>query len=389
MSRESFGTIVFVHGTGVRLKDYQVGFTKAEAAARRQQIPATFLECAWGDALGVQFDALSLPGEPSQAQMDAEGEDFARWSWLFADPLTELDKLTIRTEGKEDEGGWGGKPKWLVIWRRIEAYEPSPDLLALLDRGALRALWPDAWTRIVTLSDIPRLAFERSVGELPEARHALARALVAQLHVSAVAQGEDGPSRDLRGSLVSRLVLDWGGDVLAPSGFFSRLLKRTATSLLRRHRYEVSTAIARPMGDILLYQNAANGIKIREFIRAKIASAEPPVTVVAHSLGGIASFDLLAMDPTVTVDRLVTVGSQVPLLHELGALASLKAGAQPRDGFPRWLNVYDPDDFLSYYASRVFRGKVTDYLAESGQPFPDSHSAYFGNEAVWKQIRDF
>ena len=258
----------------------------------------------------------------------------------------------------------------------------------LLERGRLADLWPDAWSRIVVVSDIPRLAFERSVGELPQAREALAYAVVAQLHVDAAAAGRAGPSRALRTSLVSRLVHDWGGEVLAPSDFLTRLIKRTATRMLRHHRQDISTAVALPIGDILLYQSEARGRKIRDFIRATLVNAAPPVTVVAHSLGGIACFDLLAGDSSIAVDRLVTVGSQVPLLYELGALGSLQPDDQPREGFPRWLNVYDPDDFLSYIAAGLF-DKVEDYPASSGQPFPDSHSAYFGNEAVWKAIRDF
>jgi hypothetical protein len=159
---------------------------------------------------------------PSQQQVEQEGEDFARWSWLLYDPLSELDKLTIRGDVAAGDQEWGGKPKWLSMWQAIAAYKPTDDLIALLERAGLRALWPDAWTRIVELSDIPRLAFERSVSELPEARAALARAVVAQLHVSATANGRIGPSRVLRDNLIARLVHDWGGDVLGPSDFFQR-----------------------------------------------------------------------------------------------------------------------------------------------------------------------
>jgi hypothetical protein len=45
---------------------------------------------------------------------------------------------------------------------------------------------------------------------------------------------------------------------------------------------------------------------------------------MVHSLGGIACFDMLALPDPPEVARLVTAGSQSPLLYELGALASLK-----------------------------------------------------------------
>ena len=46
-------------------------------------------------------------------------------------------------------------------------------------------------------------------------------------------------------------------------------------------------------GDILLYQS--RGHDIRAFIEEKLQHAEPPVTIVAHSLGGIACVDLLVL----------------------------------------------------------------------------------------------
>jgi pimeloyl-ACP methyl ester carboxylesterase len=110
------------------------------------------------------------------------------------------------------------------------------------------------------------------------------------------------------------------------------------------------------------------------------------VTVIAHSLGGIASFDLLAGADAPEVARLVTVGSQSPLMYEIGALPSLKRPTCLPAKFPPWLNIYDRDDFLSFSAKRLFPG-VDDFDAELGQPFPDSHSAYFDSERVWNKIR--
>jgi len=158
------------------------------------------------------------------------------------------------------------------------------------------------------------------------------------------------------------------------------LFKRTVTPLLRHYRAGLSVGAALPVGDILLYQSRGN--EIRDFIRRKIEAAEPPVAVVAHSLGGIACVDLLALPNPPTVSHLVTAGSQAPLLFELGALLSLKPDptqAPPYrlpSGFPQWLNIYDRNDFLSYIGEPLLVG-IKDEEFESGQPFPDSHSAYF------------
>ena len=48
------GTIVFVHGTGVRLRDYHRGFEHAKTVAATAGISGSFLKCAWGDPFGVE-----------------------------------------------------------------------------------------------------------------------------------------------------------------------------------------------------------------------------------------------------------------------------------------------------------------------------------------------
>ena len=384
----SQGTILFVHGTGVRLKSYREGFDDAAARAQQAGIAAPLVACAWGDPLGVEFEGLSLPDPPSEAQLKRDGEDFAQWSWLFADPLFELDKLTIRAapDAQQPRPRPGAKSPWQALWGAISAYQPSDDLTQLLRRGGLEPLWAPAWSAVIVLSDIPPLAFERSAHELPEASQALARALVAQLHVEALARSLPGPSRTLRELLVKQLLTDWKQKVLARSGFFASMFKRLATSALRRHRNDFSDAAALPLGDILLYQS--RGQEIRDFIRGKIGKAQGPVTLLAHSLGGIACFDLLAMPDPPPVARLITVGSQSPFFYELGALTSLKPPQRLPQGFPPWLNVFDRNDFLSYFAGRLFE-EAKDMEVDSGQPFPDSHSAYFSNDEVWGAVRDF
>ena len=302
------GTILFVHGTGVRLPKFRAAVEVAKKAAAAAGIGAGFAECAWGDPLGVEFQGLSLPDPPSEERLREEAEDFARWSWLFDDPLFELDKLTIRdASGTPPKGPPGRKPEWLALWEKIRAYGPSQELALLLERGGLRELWPAAWAAVAG-SEVTRLAFERSAHELPVASRALARAVLAELHVRAVDSGHPGPTRVLRDSLVERMLNDWDQVVFAPSDFFVNMFKRAATRSLRRHRGSLSDAAMLPIGDILLYQ--ARGAEVREFIRSKVAAAEPPVTIVAHSLGGIACFDVLALPDPPEVAHLVTVGSQ-------------------------------------------------------------------------------
>ena len=119
----SRGTIVFVHGTGVRFKDYQRGFDNAKKCAQQAGISADFEECAWGDPLGVEFVGLSLPDLPASAQNGQPGEDFARWYCLYADPLFELNLLTIRdTSTSLPPPLPCRQPEWELAWEGIAAY---------------------------------------------------------------------------------------------------------------------------------------------------------------------------------------------------------------------------------------------------------------------------
>lgn len=381
------GSIIFVHGTGVRLATFASALNQAEENAAWAGIDCKLIACAWGDSLGIEFEGLSLPNRPSDKELATQGEDFARWAALYADPLFELDKLGIRDPSAKPVLLLPGtKAEWEQTWDRVIAYVPSVDMTLLLQRaGSDRALWQQAWTALC-LSAVAKTAFKHSAHELPEAAHAFARAAVARLHQDLVAQGRPGPSRVLRDAMVLRLVTDWGMVTQGVSTFFWNSIKRLATPLIERHRYGLSSAIAPAIGDILLYQ--AHGEQIRALIREKIESAPGPVTLVAHSLGGIACVDLLALPNPPKVHRLVTVGSQAPLLYEIGALKSLKPKQPLPDGFPSWLNIYDRNDMLSYVGGRLFAA-VRDVEVESGQPFPDSHSAYFANQAVWAEIHAF
>jgi len=387
------GSIVFIHGTGVRLHSYKSDFENVRKIAQSVGIQDQFIPCAWGDPLGVDFQGKSLPGslansDQERAEIERQQQDDNQWKWLFDAPLFELDQFTNPDQDASTEFlPPGSKSKGQEAWDSIRAYQPSLELIGILDRANLKDHWPAAWNEIVD-SPIAKEAFEASSHEIPEVCRALARALVAQLHGIAVSSGMPGPYRSVRVKLVERLVEDWGQKTLGFGSIVWDLVSRLGTPLLRSYRDSISNLSALAIGDVLLYQT--RGQEIRDFIRAKIESKDtkPPVTLVAHSLGGIACVDLLAMPDPPKVSKLITAGSQSPFLYELGALASLRPGEPLPVGFPPWLNFYDRNDFLSYIA-KPFWPEVIDHEVRSGQPFPDSHGAYFGNEDVWTKIREF
>jgi hypothetical protein len=104
-------------------------------------------------------------------------------------------------------------------------------------------------------------------------------------------------------------------------------------------------------------------------------------------LGGIACVDLLVEQSLPQVVHLVTVGSQAPFMYEINALCSLEFGQPLPDHFPKWLNIYDLRDFLSYKGSKIFP-KVKDEEVISKQPFPRSHSADWENDRTWECIME-
>jgi pimeloyl-ACP methyl ester carboxylesterase len=186
---------------------------------------------------------------------------------------------------------------------------------------------------------------------------------------------------DELGGVEKGLVPDW------VKARFKGMALRWATDKARRERDVLFNAAYPAAGDILLYQS--DGQAIRDFIGARIDACEGDVVVMAHSLGGIACVDLLVQQPRPRVKALVTFGSQAPLLYELGALRSLKPPGQLPNTFPRrWINVYDRDDLLSYLAAPIFKPVAKDLQARSGQPFPDSHSAYWDQRDVWERLAE-
>jgi len=387
-------TLLFVHGTGVRKASFFATFAIIQDACRLYDVPCMVAPCLWGDELGAADPVLSLPhaaaqtaAEPAQWTADQE---FARWELLYKDPLFELRLLKQRP-------GDGPIPSGIPrpdreLWKRIRDYRPSIALLELLAAWRLEGYWESARERVV-VDDPTGDVLDSAPDEIGEPGQAVARAMVASMLQSAIEDGGSLPDGRLRDRMVDLLIGEWGARVAGIGtfllGFFGDAVATISTPIVRWKRSQISMAAAPAAGDVLLYQ--ARGEKIRQYIRRSAESLDTDVVLLAHSLGGIACVDLLAMEEVRSVRQLITVGSQAPLLHEIGALRGLepKTKALPAH-FPDWLNIYDPYDFLSYLAAPVFASpKVKDRRVDSGQPFPHSHSAYWANRDTWQAIRAF
>jgi hypothetical protein len=383
-------TLLFVHGTGVRKKQYAETYEEIRKAVVRHQLPVELRGCFWGDTHGARLNAggASVPGYTESAGgagVTAQDEALALWAVLYTDPWYELrllrnyphERLAVRL---------GAETPADRLRAAVDGFEPSDRLLDDLDdaglvrqfRTALAELcsWPELGQALVTAGPDPL-----------EHRQAIARALIA--HTLVAARDEERPALagERRDALTERLTNELQGYGLGLKDFTRRQITGLVTGHVRRRRGSLTDAAFPFAGDVLRF--LAHGDGVRDFVRSSIEDAPGDVWLLAHSLGGMICADLLIREAHPRVRGLITVGSQMPFLYEIGAFPGLAYPEPLPAGFPPWLNVYDLRDPLSYIGGGVLGPAVRDVAVDNGQPFPDSHSAYWTNRAMWAAVAAF
>ncbi|MFG0611596.1 hypothetical protein [Delftia sp. WSY_14] len=383
-------TVLFVHGTGVRKASYESSAARI-AEGLRNVAPAVRLEsCLWGDTHGARLalGGASIP-EFSLAPVAGASADqvVALWELLARDPFFELRELTASVaRGLEPPAE---KERKAALLTALGTLADDAGVLDALKGRALVVQWRESVAAVVE-ADARKEAMAAAARVDTTLRLALSRALVAELQQRLMDDNVAVLPVELRDSLVEQCldrlggrdlggVRDWVASKLIGLGL------RWTTAKARRERDALFTMASPTAGDVMLYQ--ARGAEIREFIAKRIGDCGDDVAVLAHSLGGIACVDLLVERHMPQVKLLVTAGSQAPFMYEIGALCSLRFGQPLPAHFPaRWLNFYDCNDLLSYTASKVFVGRATDHEVVSGQPFPQSHSAYWDAPTLWQKL---
>jgi hypothetical protein len=163
------GTILLVHGTGVRLAGSERNLEIAQATAGDCSVDRPLVGCDWGDLFGVEFEGLSLPDAPSAGGKD-EDADFAQWIWILDDPLLELSMLTIPDSATKiktlfTKADGTSRPEGLAL---AQAYKPGLEFEQLLVRGGLADVWIPARARILG-DPVTKRAFDASRREVHEA----------------------------------------------------------------------------------------------------------------------------------------------------------------------------------------------------------------------------
>jgi hypothetical protein len=391
-------SVIFVHGTGGRQKDYANTFEKIKKALQDSKPDTKLISCLWGDSLGAKLnaDGASIPSyDEAQGgkKLTSEEENIHLWEALYKDPFYEIRLLGLRslqaqnsipgklTASQELKGRVAALPRDSVLQTKLDALEFGTVFIQACEAiaGSESQVFGGLLKTAARPLDADYAAIARAIvamsGLLYEKREWSLNPLIdEQLRNKAV----DAIFQVLSNLETSRgVITDWVTGQLFSLG----------TSAVKRKRGAISDGAYPFAGDIMVYQ--AKGKKIRDYIRKQIELVETPVVLLAHSLGGIACVDLLIEeDLRDRVKLLITVGSQAPFLYEIDALPSLNFGEPLPEHFPQWLNIYDLRDFLSYIGGEVFPGKVKDVKVDNKQPFPEAHGAYWANKETWKAIEE-
>ncbi|WP_082940069.1 hypothetical protein [Mycolicibacterium peregrinum] len=184
-------------------------------------------------------------------------------------------------------------------------------------------------------------------------------------------------------------------------GAAGRLAGSVAVDLLRP---SVNRSVSTFLGDIFVYLRQRESLGANAAIAKCVADGleqaasarnadDSQLVVIAHSMGGNITYDLLSKLRTdLSCDVLVTVGSQVGVFAELGLFESVKPPTNPAtDRVPklpnvgRWINVFDPNDILGFATEGIFDG-VKDYQYSTGKGAFAAHSTYFVRPSFYDRL---
>ena len=111
--------------------------------------------------------------------------------------------------------------------------------------------------------------------------------------------------------------------------------------------------------------------------------------VIGHSMGGVILCDIVTCyGKDIPIDVLITVGSQFPLFADLQMFPGItgkKHPIQKPENVERWINIFDPHDFLGYPASHIFEG-VEDFHIPTYSLGGSAHANYFNRRSFYFQL---
>lgn len=389
-------TLLFVHGTGARENSYAGALRAIREKVADLGRGWAVQGCYWGSEYGASTAEASVPAYQEtggDGPLSPEEQQIALWSILYTDPYYELRLLRLRPQAAAVPGLQPSQQ----LQQQVATYRPNPET-----RGFFAALHLDESlsesVREIATSSALAAASTTASPDLTEHRYAVARAIVAATLVRAASAGTPQVSAWMRDRLVESIAKDLAPHTpLGPSEWLRDvgvyIGSRVGTQLLLPRRGDVTDAAAPMAGDILRF--LARPTEVEGYLATFIGDITDDVYLLGHSLGGIICVDLLARDVAPNVKGLITVGSQAPFFYEIGALPALQPGQPLPPTMPPWLNVFDRADVLAYIGERIFnvggeeKPRVIDLEVTSGQPFPQSHGAYWHSTKLWDAMATF
>ncbi|MFF4103301.1 hypothetical protein [Streptomyces sp. NPDC001903] len=377
--------MLFVHGTGVREVSYKETFAAVRTRLDEIQPGLEVRGCFWGREQGASMalDGASVPryrqSRGGTADDDAEIEV---WGVLYGDPWYELRLLGLAPAPSSSLGF--GLPASEEFLADVTEYDPAPEVVEAFDARGLLGDFTEALRAVVRAPELLAAAATAD-SDGTEHRRTVARAVIAMTMNLADERGVE-VSGIVRDELLAELSTDLYAEGRSVMGLLGKVLARPVGRRGRSRRGAWSDSALPMVGDILRYQ--ARGQGVRDHIKRTVENTPgDAITVIAHSLGGVACVDLMVRERLDRVDQLITVGSQAPYFYEIGALVSLEHPETLPPRFPaKWLNIYDDRDFLAYQAAEVFPGRAEDRPVDNRQPFPWAHTTYWSNPEVWDAV---
>ncbi len=390
-------SIVFVHGVNNRAgaayavevesrkRFLQRHFSGASIDGKTLGSPVDVTSPYWGD-LGVTFNwnMASLPKSKLQALGGAGGTDEAALIALVhdalpdamgAEPLTALAKHDFRAAvdvicelaiSTAQQGSEAQVAEFVVAIAEYAEANPQPDWIAGIQND--QSLLTTLEDKVKGQPGVQSLGVGAAFGKLKMGAMKLKQA-----------------AQNLAGS-----ALDKAGDF-------------ASTKLLARSRASLNETLGRFFGDVFVYFNSRGDSGnpgqipqriIQAFDDAKAAAPSEPLVIVAHSLGGVISYDILShFRQDLKVDLFITVGSQVAHFEEMKLYHSSDhtIGPPNRVSKPQnvshWINVYDEVDIFAYAVDGVFDGVDLDVPYDTRTYVIKAHGAYWEQAAFYKRLR--
>ncbi|MFB7929563.1 thioesterase domain-containing protein [Streptomyces canus] len=398
--------ILFIHGITVRRKRFdgllgevEKGFAAASTTAYQPVKP-----CYWGDlGRSESYTGATIPGFAAGArELESEvpaDSAVGLLTALLEAPLAELAGLRDAEDFGEDAAGF------LPVPEGVEQRNQRFDEAEVAFSSRVASLAPSVSGPYPPLDHERVGAIVHAIfGEAKRADRVLdiddlcppvARAITAWLYQETVAG--DLLAGGFRWNQAVDLVetaLREDDQLGGERGMFKELAKGLASESLTFAfraglRNRIMPGLSLFLGDVLAWFRNRTQILERVDAAVRDAGNDGPLAIIGHSLGGVIAFEY-CMGAGRDVEFLGTVGSQVGLFAELGALhqgteqvTGEQLNSPARVG--AWLNIYDPDDTLSFLAAPMF-ALVNDIILDTGAPFPAAHSEYWNLPETYRKL---